>query len=429
MEVTTDWIIGFALCLLAKASQACAVQTFARAHEEIRNRDNAEAQEHVEAVALHQVDSRSVNQSPADSSDNLEDSPSKKSYLCDTCWLIGLLCSVISGVSDILALGYAPASLIAPMGALTLIFNMCLNPIINGESVARYTIIATLVICCGTVITVVFSPRGNTDEGHDIGEELENIYISWNFAGFSIFITILISALWFTTSRWKDNVKVYSLAVPALSGTLSAVNRTIGKGMSIGLKLTFRGDGCFCVEWLWYIIFIGIFLSLFAHLKWLNRGLAAFSPVHIIPISSTCSILVATIAGMVVFREAEQFSGLESIILFSFGILVIVCGVVALALVPDAKDKAKRDDTLIDPWLFVLSRSLTIYSSLRIRRGTISITSSTKSRSHPDLNESERRKEKMKQISKMMGIRSDSMIKIESSDGSVEQSENQQMIR
>ncbi len=68
----------------------------------------------------------------------------------------------------------------------------------------------------------------------------------------------LLSSLYSTTIRmirWRNNSKVHGVALPLMSGSLSALNRTIGKGMAIGLKLTFRGDGCFCTEWLWYIVF------------------------------------------------------------------------------------------------------------------------------------------------------------------------------
>ena len=322
MAVTTDWLIGFFLGLATRLLNAVAVQSYARAHRQIEKK-HAEAQ-------------------LSESASKLSDRPR---YVCDRCWLLGLSCSIVSGVTDVLSLGYAPAALIAPMGSLTLIFNLCLNPLINREPVSRYTVGVTLLICSGTVLTVVFSPRGDENEGSDIGKELADIYISWYFAIFAMAIAALLCSLWAATIRWSNDSTVYSVAVPALSGTLSAVNRTIGKGMAIGLKLTFRGDGCFCVEWLWYIVFVGIFLSLFAHLKWLNRGLAAFSPVLIIPINSTCSMLITTTAGLVVFREWNQFNSELSVIMFACGILVIVAGMIAITKSPDSPTTIKTVQT------------------------------------------------------------------------------------
>ena len=357
MGVTTDWIIGFILGIVSKATNATAVQSYARAHKNISLR-NTQTQNKAETEPELGVSEFDLIPKAAD-----PDEP-KGSYLCNTCWLIGLSCTIISGACELLALGYAPASLLAPMESLTLIFNMCLNPVINGESVSRYVVIATLVICSGTVITVIFSPRGNPNEGHDIGVELESIYISWYFAVFSVAIGFILCSLWFTTVRWKDKPTVYSLAVPGISGSLAGVNRAIGKGMPIGLKLTFRGDGCFCVEWIWYVILVGIVLSLVGHLKWLNRGLAEFSPIHVIPISSTCAILVTTTAGLVVFREADQFDVVLSKIMFSVGILVIIGGVIGLSRIPKSAvgDKAVEYLSQEDAWAVIVetvSKSMT----------------------------------------------------------------------
>ena len=124
--------------------------------------------------------------------------------------------------------------------------------------------------------------------------------------------------------RYNSISKAYSLAVPAISGSLAGVNRLISNGIAIGLKMTFQGDGCFCVEWLWYLLTIGTLLSWLSQLKWLIRGLSLFSPLHIMPIQSTCSILVATMAGLVVFEEWNEFSGLSSIIVFAFGIVPLL---------------------------------------------------------------------------------------------------------
>ena len=117
-----------------------------------------------------------------------------------------------------------------------------------------------------------------------------------------------------------------------ISGSLGALNKTLAKGMAIGLKFTFRGDGCFCTEWLWYIVFFTVWISLYGHLQWLNRGLAAFSPLHVIPINATCSILVTTISGLVVFRESTQFHSTKSIVMFGVGVLMMICSVIALTL-------------------------------------------------------------------------------------------------
>ena len=130
---------------------------------------------------------------------------------------------------------------------------------------------------------------------------------------------------------------MYSFAVPTIEGIFAGVSRLIGNGMAIGFKMTFRGDGCFCVEWLWYLLTIGTLLSWFSQLKWLNRGLARFSPVYMMPIGFTSSTFISTSAGLLVFGEWDEFSGPTSIILFGIGFMIIFGGVIALTQSPESR--------------------------------------------------------------------------------------------
>lgn len=166
MKVTAGWITGFFFALSSSTLHAVAYQMFRRVHNNI----------------AMQVDSES-------SAEEAANATRRTSYIWKPFWLLGFSCMVVGALSDILALGYAPAALVAPMiGSLTLICNMCLNPIISGEAVSRRTIGITLLICCSTVITILFSPRGDHNEGHDIGIELKDIYLSSNFALFRFVI-------------------------------------------------------------------------------------------------------------------------------------------------------------------------------------------------------------------------------------------------
>ena len=158
MQVTTGWITGFFFAIASSGLHAAAYQIFRRVHNNIADQKSDSIIE------------------------DADDAPRDKSYIWNPCWLMGFSCMVVGAVSDVLALGYAPAGLVAPMiGSLTLICNMCLNPIISGEAVSGYTMCMTLLICCSVVITILFSPRGDHNEGHDIGVELQHIYLSYEF--------------------------------------------------------------------------------------------------------------------------------------------------------------------------------------------------------------------------------------------------------
>eukprot|EP01083_Nonionella_stella_P196134 721890_1 len=83
----------------------------------------------------------------------------QKSYLLDWKWVLGLILQIVGAMMDFSALSVAPASVVAPLGSLTLVTNVCLAPIMHNEKLSNITIIATSLIIFGTITTVIFSPR------------------------------------------------------------------------------------------------------------------------------------------------------------------------------------------------------------------------------------------------------------------------------
>ncbi|ETO28613.1 hypothetical protein RFI_08517 [Reticulomyxa filosa] len=88
-----------------------------------------------------------------------EDDKDQPSYVFDTLWLIGLFLQVIGAIFDFVALGFAPQSVVAPLGSLTLVVNVCLAPIMQNEIPSKRVIFSTFVIVIGCIITVVFSAK------------------------------------------------------------------------------------------------------------------------------------------------------------------------------------------------------------------------------------------------------------------------------
>ncbi|KAG0241239.1 hypothetical protein BGW41_006093 [Actinomortierella wolfii] len=72
-------------------------------------------------------------------------------------WGLGLLVFIIGNLGGFVALRFAPQSLTAPLGAVSLISNVIIAPLINKEVLGRYDIVGIILIVGGSVIVVVFS--------------------------------------------------------------------------------------------------------------------------------------------------------------------------------------------------------------------------------------------------------------------------------
>lgn len=82
-------------------------------------------------------------------------------------WTLGFVLCAVGSVLDFVAFGLAPQSLLAPLAALTLVWNMMLAPCFNKEKLTKKDIVSTLIIFVGATIAVVFashtSPSYNLD--------------------------------------------------------------------------------------------------------------------------------------------------------------------------------------------------------------------------------------------------------------------------
>ncbi|GMH93869.1 hypothetical protein TL16_g12743 [Triparma laevis f. inornata] len=72
-------------------------------------------------------------------------------------WLVGMFLITSGSLLDFVAFGMAPQSLLAPLGALSLVWNAMIAPLFNGEKLTRQNLIATGIIMFGTLMTVIFA--------------------------------------------------------------------------------------------------------------------------------------------------------------------------------------------------------------------------------------------------------------------------------
>ncbi|KAF9209108.1 hypothetical protein CPC16_003403 [Podila verticillata] len=72
-------------------------------------------------------------------------------------WALGLLVFIVGNLGGFVALRFAPQSLTAPLGSISLISNVIIAPLINKEVLGRFDIAGIFFIVAGSVIVVVFS--------------------------------------------------------------------------------------------------------------------------------------------------------------------------------------------------------------------------------------------------------------------------------
>lgn len=251
-------------------------------------------------------------------------------YVKDPYWILGFAIQSLSGPCDFIAVGFASRSVLAPLVVVALIINMCLTPIMQHEKVSTKTIIITLCMALGIVVTVIFSPKVHHE--YDTIQQQMDIYRSYYFLVFAIITGIIIVSLWTAAVKWKANLKIFWFTSSTLVGVSAALGWLLMKGVSASVMIstTHEGESCL-VHWDWYLLLVFGILSLTSAFKWMNTALPRCSPIHVVPIANASNILLSIFGGLLVFEEYQDFRNVASKIMFTFGVIITLSSVLALS--------------------------------------------------------------------------------------------------
>ncbi|KAJ2728704.1 hypothetical protein IW152_005892 [Coemansia sp. BCRC 34962] len=83
--------------------------------------------------------------------------PQSKTPFSSPVWLVGLVIFILGNVVNFIALQFAPQSLVAPLGAVSLVTNVIIAPLLNDEKISLFDVGGIVLIIAGCVVVVVFS--------------------------------------------------------------------------------------------------------------------------------------------------------------------------------------------------------------------------------------------------------------------------------
>eukprot|EP01083_Nonionella_stella_P092390 258637_1 len=276
---------------------------------------------------------------------------SDKSYICDLIWLSGLCMQVFGAILDFLALGFAPQSVVAPLGSLTLVVNVFLSPCMHNQKPSFQILLFTTIIIVGAATTVASSPR--TDKVDSI-VAVFNLYRNMSFFTYALGTGTFIVVGWIATQYLvtlsvnkpieyeRSYYKYHRFFIASIAGTMGAQNILFAKSIStLIVQSTQHGSMMLlCTYFQTYLLLLGLLLTIFFQLRWLNDGLQRFSALYVAPTFQAFWITVSVLGGLVVFDEFETMGATQKMI-FSSGVLMTVIGV--LCLTQQGKPKLLRN--------------------------------------------------------------------------------------
>ncbi|XP_078544526.1 magnesium transporter NIPA2-like [Lissotriton helveticus] len=244
-------------------------------------------------------------------------------YLREWLWWAGLLSMAAGEAANFAAYIFAPATLVTPLGALSVLVSAVLSSYFLNEHLNIHGKIGCVLSILGSTVMVIHAPQ--EEEVSTLQEMAEKL----KDPGFIVFaVCILVSSvlLIFVAGPriGHSNVLVYVLICSAI-GSLSV---SCVKGLGIGIKELFAGEPVL-KEPLGWVLLICLVVCVSVQINYLNKALDIFNTSVVTPIYYVLFTTAVMTCSAILFKEWQQMT-IDNIIGTVSGFLTIVFGVFLL---------------------------------------------------------------------------------------------------
>ncbi|KAM9103162.1 magnesium transporter NIPA4 isoform 1-T1 [Megaptera novaeangliae] len=244
-------------------------------------------------------------------------------YLKDTMWWAGFLTMAAGEIANFGAYAFAPATVVTPLGALSILISAVLSSYFLGESLNLLGKLGCAVCVAGSTVMVTHAP-----EEEKIATVVE-MAAKMKDTGYIVFaVLLLVSCLiliFVIAPRYgQRNILIY-IVICSVIGTFSV---SAVKGLGITIKNLFQGLPVVRHP-LPYILSLVLALSLSTQVNFLNKALDIFNTSLVFPIYYVFFTSLVVTSSIVLFKEWYSMSAVDIAGTLS-GFVTIILGVFML---------------------------------------------------------------------------------------------------
>ncbi|KAJ1963441.1 hypothetical protein GGI12_002050 [Dipsacomyces acuminosporus] len=209
-----------------------------------------------------------------------------KSPFSSPMWVVGLLIFILGNVINFIALQFAPQSLVAPLGAVALVTNVIVAPLLNNEKLSLKT---------GTAI---FRHPLSPFDKYIPPVSPESRYVRYGLP----------------------------LAYASLGSLMATLTTLFAKSLVNLLSVSlFDRDNQFTNFISWVILLVAAFTAV-SQVYWINQGLLRYDALLQVPVFYVVWTVFDIVGGGVYFNEFMLFTTVKYVV-FAVGVAVIFSGV------------------------------------------------------------------------------------------------------
>ncbi|KAF2859395.1 DUF803-domain-containing protein, partial [Piedraia hortae CBS 480.64] len=243
--------------------------------------------------------------------------PREKNYLKSPIWWTGIALMILGEAGNFLAYGFAPASIVSPLGVVALVSNCLIAPLLLGEHFRLRDGIGVVIAIAGCV-TVVLS--ANDSNPKLTPNKIWNLISQWEFETYFGLTLVSIALLSFASSKFGEKSILIDLGLAALYGGYTALST---KGIASILSNTIWRVITFPIT---YLLVAVLILTAVMQIKYVNRALQQFNATMVIPTQFVLFTISVIVGSAVLYRDFERQS-LEDGFKFFGGCVLTFLGV------------------------------------------------------------------------------------------------------
>ncbi|ESR36848.1 putative magnesium transporter NIPA6 [Citrus sinensis] len=244
-------------------------------------------------------------------------------YLLEPLWWAGMVTMIVGEVANFVAYVYAPAVLVTPLGALSIIISAVLAHFMLKERLQKMGILGCITCIVGSVVIVIHAPQEHTPNS------VQEIWALATQPDFLIYVAATVSVvlalvLHFEPRCGQTNILVY-LGICSLMGSLTVVSI---KAIGIAIKLTLDGISQIAYPQTWFFLTVAA-VCVITQLNYLNKALDTFNAAIVSPVYYVMFTTLTIIASAIMFKDwsGQDVSGIASEIC---GFITVLSGTIIL---------------------------------------------------------------------------------------------------
>ncbi|XP_060102283.1 magnesium transporter NIPA3 [Heteronotia binoei] len=241
-------------------------------------------------------------------------------YLKEWLWWAGLLSMGIGEAANFAAYAFAPATLVTPLGALSVLVSAMLSSWFLNERLNIHGKMGCILCILGAIVILIHVP--NEEEVASL-DEMEPKLKDPVFITFAITILMICLVLiCFVTPKFgQTNILVY-IAICSLIGAFSVSSV---KGLGIAIKDLWNHEPVFQSPLL-YVFGVVLVLSVSTQINYLNKSLDVFDTSLVTPIYYVFFTTTVVICSVILFKEWNSMT-FGDIVGTLTGFLTIIIGI------------------------------------------------------------------------------------------------------